>query len=819
MRTYGWLLLSLTLGCGGNDPSGSGDSGSDADADTDSDADSDSDTDADTDSDSDSDSDTDGDTDGDSDADSDSDTDPGPRCGDGALDAGETCDDGDAIDGDGCDSNCTPTACGNGIASPGELCFTGLSRYDANPGSERVRLADFDGDGALDAVVAGDDALDLLLGDGEGGFGAPTRLYEAVRRWSLRTAVGDLDADGDVDLVVTRGEVPGFPWDADTGVAVFENDGTASFTVTDEAHYWGLGNHEPSLADLDADGDLDLVTANDWRGDVEFSFALRLTNDGTGDLAEPEWIALPEAARGLTAADLDGDGAAELALAVERRVAGGSETWGVVVWNDGAGTFSSSSAHRATGGAATVITTGDLDADGAMDLVLGHDAPAGVAVLLGSGDGDFAAGGNEPWDARPRDLDVVDLDGDGALDVAVLGAGAVGVLTGDGAGGLDASRLFVASAGGTDVDRGDLDGDGNVDLVVAEPAPDIADDGFLDVLLGRGEGTFETGDAQIVADTWLGHPVHAADFDSDGDGDLVTAALVPWDVSILLGEGTLFGDPTAVGAGDAAWSLASADLDSDGDLDLAAGGFTGVTFLTNDGDAGFDAATIVVPSGAEGGIALGDFDGDGDVDAASPGFPDVNVFTNDGTGSFSGAPHMGSFPGSLAAADLDGDGSLDLVAAEGQGDGASVSWGGGDGTFDAPVALPVDGWCAAVAVDDFDADGRLDAIVGCEGASPKLAIIRGAAARGFEDADSIDDGVVTGLASVDVDQDGDPDVVAASGTALVVWTNDGAGTFTRELDLVAGDATRVFATDLDGDGATDLAAAVGNGLAVFRSDP
>src|SRR4051794_21986443 len=48
-----------------------------------------------------------------------------PRCGDGILDAGlgEACDDGNELSGDGCDQNCTISACGNGVAAPGELCF------------------------------------------------------------------------------------------------------------------------------------------------------------------------------------------------------------------------------------------------------------------------------------------------------------------------------------------------------------------------------------------------------------------------------------------------------------------------------------------------------------------------------------------------------------------------------------------------------------------------------------------------------------------------------------------------------------------------
>jgi len=86
-------------------------------------------------------------------------------CGNGIVTAGETCDDGDLTDGDGCDSNCTPTGCGNGVTTAGEECDDGNN--DAEDGCGPTCLTEVCGDGIVQAGL-GEECEDGNAVDGDG---------------------------------------------------------------------------------------------------------------------------------------------------------------------------------------------------------------------------------------------------------------------------------------------------------------------------------------------------------------------------------------------------------------------------------------------------------------------------------------------------------------------------------------------------------------------------------------------------------------------------------------------------------------------------
>ncbi len=211
----------------------------------------------------------------------------------------------------------------------------------------------------------------------------------------------------------------------------------------------------------------------------------------------------------------------------------------------------------------------------------------------------------------------------------------------------------------------DLDGDGHPDLAVATNAG-------LEVLRGRGDGTFDAAVVVTAAEQYQRSPSLAiADFNGDGAPDVALAR--DWgpnvSVAVLLGNGDgTFRAGSEVWTGDYAQSIAVGDLDRDGRVDLAVASPTGtVTVFLGNGDGTFrrgpdypaDYQAYVV-------LVLADLDGDGALDLAiDTGHPVVAVRHGNGDGTFGAAVdywvHWGN--GAMIAGDLDRDGRPDLVVA------------------------------------------------------------------------------------------------------------------------------------------------------------
>jgi hypothetical protein len=133
-----------------------------------------------------------------------------------------------------------------------------------------VRAADFNSDGKLDLVTAnlGTNTISIFLGNGDGTF-QTDRLLEGGEFCAF-LATGDLDRDGDQDLVVTN-------WTKRDVTSVFLNRGDADFFPRKE-YQTGLGNYGAAVADVDLDGHLDIVTANYQDRSISI---LRGVGDGT----------------------------------------------------------------------------------------------------------------------------------------------------------------------------------------------------------------------------------------------------------------------------------------------------------------------------------------------------------------------------------------------------------------------------------------------------------------------------------------------------------------------------------------------------------
>lgn len=281
--------------------------------------------------------------------------------------------------------------------------------------SEDIATGDFDGDGRLDVVfVAEDDqANELYLQTKPGVFTDASEMLPSPGHVTNAVLALDIDGDGDLDLMLGN-QGQNVVWLNDGG-AGFAPD--ASGRIPEDART----TQDIEGGDLDNDGDLDLVIANE-NGDRV------LINDGSGrftDQSERRLPALPAIeTREADLADLDGDGDLDLVLAnVGWNPA--MDARNRVLLNDGSGVFIDHTDRTPPNDGFTLdADCVDLDGDGDVDIVLGN-SQKGPPVQVWLNDG--AAGFTDATTAwvpslkltHAIDVEVVDLDGDGRWEIYI----------------------------------------------------------------------------------------------------------------------------------------------------------------------------------------------------------------------------------------------------------------------------------------------------------------------------------------------------------------------------------------------------------------
>jgi hypothetical protein len=253
-----------------------------------------------------------------------------------------------------------------------------------------------------------------------------------------------------------------------------------------EINFGDVGNAPGALAsaDIDDDGDVDLVTANVGGNDLTVIFG-----DGRGGLDVGSMLAAGLQPRGVAIGDLDQDDRLDIAAA--NLV---TDSVGVYLQDPAVpGTFFAQTPYpTGLGSRPRAVAVGDLDGDGVADMVAVAEDDETIEVFVGTGAAAFMSAVEYGVGPQPYDVVLADFDGDRALDAAVanLGEGSVSVLLGDGAAGFSAEVRHDVSAalsgeGARAVAVGDFDGDGEVDLLAASFAANE-----VSVLVGDGTGGF-----------------------------------------------------------------------------------------------------------------------------------------------------------------------------------------------------------------------------------------------------------------------------------------------------------------------------------------
>jgi len=558
-----------------------------------------------------------------------------------------------------------------------------------------------------------------------------------------------------------------------------------------EQHFFGAGGAAGVVVgDMNGDGILDII-----QGSVCDSYSclpnMVYINAGAGDLFYTRTLGTGNTDTwSVATGDLNGDGALDIVT--------GNQGQDVLYLNDGAGNFTP---HNFGPGDdwTTFVAVADMNGDGALDIIAGN-AFVTSTIYLNDGAGNFP--NTSPY-TRPfgmasdavSSVAIVDLNGDGALDIAVGNyVGPNTIYLNDGAGNFPNASPYTRTFGTgsdwtTQVAVGDLNGDGVPDLVVGN-APDGQGQGGQNVVyLNDGTGNFPN--------TFP----YTRPFGTGND----------WTTSVALG-----------------------DLNKDGALDLAVGNYSSgqnVVYL-NDGAGNFaDTGSYTRPFGmgndSTRGVAIGDMNGDGALDIVAGNQYEPNVIClNDGAGDWSGPRRFGTGSDSslgMALGDMNGDGMLDIIVANYLDQPGVVYLNDGTGNFPntTPYTRPFGHAHASttrVAVGDMNGDGLLDIIAGNRNGQPGMVYLNDGTGN-FPNTSPYTRSFGTGgddthaLAVGDLNGDGALDIVVGRWNYWpgpnMIYLNDGAGNFiARPFGMENRNTRSVAVGDLNKDSALDIV--VGN---------
>lgn len=706
-------------------------------------------------------------------------------------------------------------------------------------------------------------------------FSIPTELTHQLSNLNM-VETGDMDGDGDADIVATGTYGNNIVW--------FENLGAGNFSLLQLISNDALNASAIQLADLDGDGDLDLVVARSSGPTIDPD-VITIENFGSGNFSTPTALATSlVSVRSILVVDFDEDGDNDI-LAAEYT------STGDIVWfeNDATGSFSASQLFSDIAYTYCSLAVGDIDADGDMDILAGADGTANKLIKFTNlGGGNYASSVNAATLLDGiKSTRLYDLDNDGDLDILSSLSSTNQICWNPNNGsGVFSSKIVLSSAvsGASFAVASDFDLDGDLDVTASSlngdkivrfenlgsgtfgpeiivstltqtatsvASTDLNGDGLPEILStssyddrlawfeNLGSNIF--GSVQNICDT-TGHAnrpesVELADMDNDGFSDALFCAeydaLVGWFENT--GNNT-FSETRHIVYYDLlqpARYACAADLDNDSDQDVICALYEDdqVIWLENLGGGVFglpqqittltNGVLFIYPADI-------DYDGDTDLFSVSAFDDEIAWYQNDGLGNFGAQiiiPSSCNLPWHLDYGDLDQDGLNDLLAVSSDN---KTFWfkNLGAGTFGSQQLISsTSANPYKTDIADLNNDGMNDVIV-ASNSDGDLSWYQNLGAGIFSTENVIDDqvsGQLFCLAS-DLDLDGDMDVLGArENTDLFYWVeNMGSGSFATPTIISSTHAgpTWLAVQDTDGDGDQDFICSSYNDdrISVFTND-
>ena len=724
-----------------------------------------------------------------------------------ALDCGGKC--GACPAGTACtkDSDCALGDCFHGRCASPLVSFIGARVYETGVGPIGLGVGDLNGDG-LDDIVGtneGDASVGVLLNEG-GTFSEVTRYPLPAALDPEAAVIRDLDGDGDADVVTIAENTK--PYRNTPGaVSVLLNDGKGKLTLDDE-YITTNAAHSLSIADLDADGSLDLVFL--VKDAVGICWGL---GGGKFDSVKYTTLQLPAS---LVVDNFVGTSAPDLAFSSAGLL--------TVMNNKGGRVFEAITSQF---GSYDAIKVGDINGDGNADLLLESVKTAPLQFLWGDGTGHFTLGTALPASHEYNFTAgaVGDADGDGDLDVGMIAERKTLIWQNAGGGKFNLVQTFGAGLEPRWLKFGNFDRNKGQDLVVSHSgyltdSLTVAAPGCnVGVFMSEG-GRYVTADHSDFGDVSRG--ITSADFDVDGDLDLAASNYADdlshftGTISVFLLDHGTFGPRAEYSLNVGPQGLASADVDGDGDRDIVSASpiSSVVTALLNDGKGGFAVQPNTSVAPALDIVAHG-----GGFTLASHRFGLTQVF--------------GSGGGTLSSATTFLDGNVAERVVYGRLNGADsvvTTYYGGefdengyvtvlDSAFKVKQRLLTGYNPTAAAIGDFDGDGVGDlAAVNGEGSNIAEYLSKSGSLsyRGLSYVPYHPGNALT----ADLNRDGRSDLIVATvhGSTVTVLLSGGSDGFFLAGHYRVGSAVRdIVLGDFDGNGSLDIGAVSSAGIAILHA--